>query len=234
MADELEFGGTPRDAPAERQGLLGRLTATSPEPRAASRQRLQVNYVALGLAVAGFLAVLAAHYLPWIHVQVERETTSTTVDTTTGTTMQTFDVPIGVINSWESLAYEVAVMLALALVATAFVAPGTSRRVFGGAALGLLAAQTTVLVGISSALTDGPVLGAVILSNGTVDDDAFSIGSGFYLAVLACLLLAAGVVVLLRAPHPARIKERAAEDEPIDLVVTPLPGPTVDIRSERA
>jgi hypothetical protein len=241
MADEIEWGTTPAAAaavaPVERRGWLGRLTGRAPE-RTPARSR--INPVALGLTIVAFVAVLAAQYLPWMHVDLQGTTDPGVVGVDQGSAEQgsrAYDFSIGVINSWQNVAYELGVVFCLALIATLLVTAGPVRRVLTATTLGLLAGQLTVLVGIGTAIDQGAVLGNAIQVS-EVADDNIGVGTGFVLALAACVLLAAAAVVNLRTAHPARTKDRpagaAAADEPLDLVVTPLPAETVDIRSEHA
>jgi hypothetical protein len=234
MADEIEWGAQPVSAQAERGGWLGRLTAAPDEPAGPfrpARQRSKINYVALGLAIAGFLGILAGHYLPWVHFDLTQSVDPGTVAGGTEDLARTYDFSIGVVNSWEDIAYELSVLFSLALVATVLLAAASLRRALSGAALGMLAGQLAVLVGVSSAVYQGAGLGSAIQFSS--EGDEMSVGAGFVIATVGCLLLAAAVIVNLREPRPARTNEvKAIADEPIDLVVTPLPGVTVDIRSE--
>jgi hypothetical protein len=100
----------------------------------------------------------------------------------------------------------------------------------------LLGGQLAVLVSLAVGLGDG--IGAnVPIDTSSLPDGALSLGPGYLLAVAAVGLLVAAVIVSARSGRSRRTPERQAEnasvEEPIDLVVTPLPSETVDIRSER-
>jgi hypothetical protein len=223
--DTIEWGG----AAPERRSWLGRLAAPP-----AARERL--NYVALSGAIVGFVLVLAAEYLPWIHVDLNGVDDG---NTNPATSEHIYDFPLGMVNTWQNMAYGLSVLLVLALIATLLVAAPPLRRLVAAAALGLLAGQASILVGLASSIEQGAGLGGAIEIS-SLPDNAVSVGPGFLVAVAALLVLAASVAVGVRSarsPRPQKTQnDPDAVDEPIDLVVTPLPAEpplTGDPRADR-
>jgi hypothetical protein len=106
------------------------------------------------------------------------------------------------------------------------------RRSFAAGTLGLLGGQLAVLVGLGAGLTEGAGVN-VPVDTTSLPDDAITLGPGYLLSVVAVGLLVAAVIVGGRTARSRRTPERKTQDEPIDLVVTPLPTETVNIRSER-
>jgi hypothetical protein len=230
MADDtIEWG----DSQPERRGWLGRLTAEPPADGATPKQRL--NYPALVLTVLGFLGIVAALYLPWIHVDLG---TGTTVgqDTINQAARRTYDVRFSSIYTYSALAYGLGVLLVLAGAATVLtVSAPALRRSLAAATLGVLGGQLALLVGLAGAAPEGEGLN-LPLDVSNLPAGAVSLGLGYLIAIAAIALLAASVLVAARGTQSRRTNRAAIEsvtvDEPIDLVVTPLPGETVDIRSE--
>jgi hypothetical protein len=222
-ADTIEWG----DAQPERQGWLGRLTVT---PRATGDEvrreepAQRLNYVALGLIIVGFLAVLAAQYLPWVHIDLSSLNDGTTPPPTTGT--RTYDFALGVINTWQIMAYGLSVMLLLAALAYLLVAGPATRRPAAATALGLVAGQLTLLVGMARSLQQGAGLGSPTQVT-VLPDKAVTLGFGYSTAVLAVILFLAAALLAARAPRLRRTQEATAtttdDAGPADLVVTPLP-----------
>ena len=213
-SETIEWG----DRPAQRLGWLARLTARPPaDDRSPARDR--PNYVATGLAGAGFAAVLAAQYFPWVHLDFREPNGSNTG------VVNEIDLPVGALNSWMIMVYGFEVVLVLAAVAFVLFAGPTGRRPAMATAAGLLAAQAATLVGLASSVRDAfGLLGPS--QSGALPDDAVTLQLGFLAAVLAVPLLLAAVLVTAR---PARSVSRPAapedeQEQPIDLVVTPLPG----------
>jgi hypothetical protein len=221
--DTIEWGDK---RPAARRGWLARLTAEPPGDGGAADQSRRLNYPGLVLTVLGFLAVLAGQYLPWLHVNV-----------VLGNGAPTGDVVFSAMYGTPTLTYGMSMLLVLAGVATVLAGPGPAvRRSVAAATLGLLGGQLAVLVSLAAGLGDGVGANVPIDTSG-LPDGAVSLGPGYLLAVAAVGLLVAAVIVSARSGRSRRTPERQPEnatvEEPIDLVVTPLPSETVDIRSER-
>jgi hypothetical protein len=212
--DTIEWG----DQPAQRLGWLARLTNRAPaDGQAPANDR--PSYVAMGLAGAGFAAVLAAQYFPWVHLTFVEPISSNSTSTTE------VELPLGGLNSWMIMAYGFEVVLVLAAVAFVLFGGRAGRRPATAAAAGLLAGHAATLVGLASSVKAAFGLLGPTQSSG-LQDDAVTIELGFLAAVLVVPLLLAAVLVAVR---PARSLSsgpapEAEEDEPIDLVVTPLPG----------
>jgi hypothetical protein len=228
--DTIEWGATV----AERQGWLGRLTATPPrdEAPAPRRRRLRVNYLALGFAVVGFLGVLASQYLPWMHLDFS------SLDGASSLTQREYDLPVGGVSTWQNVAYGVSLPLVFATIAALLIAGDAIRLPLAAAGIGLLAGQLTLLVGMARAIQQGAGL-ASISELTAVPRDIASLGPGYTVAVAAAGLLIVAVLIAGRAPRPARVKDEptdAAEEEEMDLVVTALPESAYrgDIHSDPA
>jgi hypothetical protein len=221
--DTIEWGDK---QPPARRGWLGRLTTEPPPDGGAADESRRLNYPGLALTVLGFLAVLAGQYLPWIHVNVAL-----------GSGVPTGDVVFSAMYGAPALTYGLSMLPVLAGVATVLSGPAPAvRRSVAAATLGLLGGQLAVLVSLAAGLSDGT--GAnVPIDTSNLPDGALSLGPGYLLAVVAIGLLVAAVIVSARSGRSRRTPERnagqATVEEPIDLVVTPLPSETVDIRSER-
>src|SRR6185437_11677437 len=132
-----------------------------------------------------------------------------------------------------ALTYGLSVLAILAGAATMLtVASPVLRRSFAAGTLGLLGGQLAVLVGLGAGMPDGAGFN-IQVDPASLPDGAITLGPGYLLSVAAVGLLAAAVIVGGRTVRSRRTPEKKTEDEPIDLVVTPLPGETVDIRSQR-
>jgi hypothetical protein len=232
MADNtIEWG----DAQPERRGWLGRLTAEPPADAARVKQRL--NYPALVLTVLGFLGLLAAQYLPWVHVDAGAGGI-VGQDANNPASQRKYDISFSSIYTFSTLTYGIAALFVLAGAATILtVSAPALRRSLAAATLGLLGGQLAVLVGLAGGLTEGAGLG-LPFDTSSLPKDAMSLGLGYLIAIVAIGLLAAAVLVGARGPQSRRTDRAAIEsvtaDEPIDLVVTPLPGETGNIRSEHS
>lgn len=227
--DTIEWG----DKRPERRGWFARLTADPPteRPDGDERARTRLNYPALVLSVLGFLAILAGQYLPWLHVNLAAIGGASGGDVV-NTTSRTTDLTFTGVYTLPALTYGLSVLAVLAGTATLLTVTSPAlRRSFAAATLGLLAGQLAVLVGLGAGLTEGAGFNLPI-DPSNLPDDAVTLGPGYLVAVAAVGLLVAAVIVGGRTARSRRTTESKTADEPIDLVVTPLPGETVDIRSE--
>lgn len=213
-SDTIEWG----DRPVRRLGWLARLTARPPaDDQGSARERS--SYVALGLAGAGFVAVLAAQYFPWVHLSFVEPSSSNSGSASD------LDVPLGALNSWMIMVYGFELVLVLAAVAFVLFGGPAGRRPATAIAAGALAAQAATLVGLASSVRDifgllGPTQAAGLR------DDAVTFQLGFLAAALVVPLLLAAVLVSVRparSPIGTTVPE-VDDEEPMDLVVTPLPG----------
>jgi hypothetical protein len=221
--DRIEWG----DKRPARRGWLARLTADPPSEGEADDSRARLNYPGLVLAVLGFVAILAGQYLPWLHLNLGA--TAANVPN---------DLPFTSMYATSALAYGLSVPLVLAGVATVLaVSAPALRRGVAAATLGLLGGQLAVLVGLATGLTDNAAGASVPVDTSNLPDGAISLGPGYLLALLAVGLLVAAVIVAARTVRFRRTTEKPAAgkpvEEPMDLVVTPLPSESADIRSER-
>jgi hypothetical protein len=136
------------------------------------------------------------------------------------------------------VAYGVSLPLVFATIAALLIAGDAVRLPLAAAGLGLVAGQVTLLVGMARAIQQGAGL-ASITEMTAVPRDIASLGPGYTVAVAASGLLIVALLVGGRAPRPARVKDEptdAAEEEPMDLVVTALPETAYrgDIHSDPA
>lgn len=230
--DTIEWGDKQRPG---RRGWLGRLTAEPPSdaPEDDERARIRLNYPALVLTVLGFVAVLAAQYLPWLHVNPTAIANTIGGDQVVIPSNHTTDLSFTAVYTLPALTYGLSVLVVLAGAATILtVASPALRRSFAAGTLGVLGGQLAVLVGLGAGLSDGAGVN-VPIDTSNLPDNAITLGPGYLVALLAVGLLAAAVIVGGRTVRSRRTRESKAPDEPIDLVVTALPTETVDIRSER-
>jgi hypothetical protein len=229
--DTIEWG----DKQPVRRSWLARLTAEPPPERAEGGQtpRLRLNYPALVLTVLGFLAVLAGQYLPWVHANLTGAASTTDGDTTVTIASRTTEFSFTAVYTLPALTYGLSVLLVLAGAATMLTLTSPAlRRSFAAGTLGVLAGQLAVLVGLGAGLPEGAGFN-IPIDPSNLPDNAITLGPGYLLSVAAVALLAAALIVGGRTVRSRRTPESKTDDEPIDLVVTPLPGETVDIRSER-
>ena len=229
--DTIEWGDKARPA---RRGWFARLSAEPPSDGSGGdeRARIRLNYPALVLTVLGFLAVLAAQYLPWLHVNPAAIAGSIGGDTVV-TTNHTTDLSFTAVYTLPALTYGLSVLVVLAGAATILtVASPALRRSFAAGTLGVLGGQLAVLVGLGAGLSDGAGVNVPIDAS-NLPDNAITLGPGYLVALVAVGLLAAAVLVGARTGRSRRTRESKTPDEPIDLVVTALPSEAVDIRSER-
>jgi hypothetical protein len=216
--DTIEWGGRPGDPP-DRPGPLNRLTARVPDDSGAPKPRLRVNYVALGLAVVGFLAALAGQYLPWVHIDLNG------LGVPNQSTPAVYDFALGAVNTWQNMAYGLTLVFGLTGLCALLVAGPAIRLLLAATTVGLLLGQVTLLVGMSRSIHEGAGLGTATALT-ALPDEAMTVGPGYTVAVVATALLLAAALLAARGPRPYR--QRADEpvqpdEEPIDLVVAPLP-----------
>jgi hypothetical protein len=221
--DTIEWG----DKRPARRGWLARLTAEPPPEGGADDSRPRLNYPGLVLAGLGFVAILAGQYLPWLQLNLGGN----------GGNIAN-DLPFTSVYAGSALVYGLSTPLALAGAATVLaVSAPTLRRGLAAATLGLLGGQLAVLVGLAAGLSNDGAGANVPVDTSGLPDGAISLGPGYLLALVAIALLAASVIVAARAARSRRTTEKPAAaktgEEPMDLVVTPLPSESVDIRSER-
>ncbi len=185
------------------------------------------------LTVLGFLAVLAGQYLPWLHLNLTAIGNSAGGDVVSNAS-RTSDLAFSGVYTLPALTYGLSVLAVLAGAATLLTVTSPAlRRSFAAATLGLLAGQLAVLVGLGAGLARGSRLqppGRPVQPARRRDHAR----TGLPGVVRRRGLLVAAVIVGGRTARSRRTTERTKRrDEPIDLVVTPLPSETVDIRSER-
>jgi len=211
--DTIEWG----DKQPQRRSWFARLTAEAPPDEGDESARARLNYPALVLTVLGFVAVLAGQYLPWLHVNLNALGFGQDASRTT-------DFSFTALYALPALTYGLSVLLILAGAATMLtVTSPVLRRSFAAGTLGLLGGQLTVLVGLGAGMPEGAGFN-VQVDPANLPDGAITIGPGYLLAVAAVALLAAAVIVGGRTVRSRRTPEKKTEDEPIDLVVTPLPN----------
>jgi len=228
--DTVEWG----DKRPGRRGWFDRLTAEPPAdgPEDDEGTRLRLNYPALVLTVLGFLAILAGQYLPWLHLNLGALAGQSNADVVTSSS-RTTDLSFTAVYTLPAVTYGLSVLAVLAGAATLLtVTSPPLRRSFAAATLGLLAGQLASLVGIGAGFSEGAGFNLPVDSS-NLPDDAFRLGPGYLLSVVAVGLLAAAAIVGGRTARSRRTKAAKTPEEPIDLVVTPLPSESVDIRSER-
>jgi hypothetical protein len=220
--DTIEWG----DKQPIRRSWFARLTADVPPDERDESPRARLNYPALVLTVLGFVAVLAGQYLPWLHVNLNAVGFSQE-------TGRKADFTFAALFTLPGITYGLSVVAVLAGAAIMLTVTSPAlRRSFAAGTLGVLGAQLAVLVGLGAGIPEGAGFN-IQVDPANLPDDAITLGPGYLLAVAAVGLLAAAVIVGGRTVRSRRTPEKKTEDEPIDLVVTPLPSETVDIRSER-
>ena len=228
--DTIEWG----DKRPGRRGWFARLTAEPPAdgPAGDEGTRVRLNYPALVLTVLGFVAILAGQYLPWLHLNLSALGSSSSGDAVS-TLSRTTDVSFSAVYTLPAMTYGLSVLAVLAGAATVLtVASPALRRSLAAGTLGLLAGQLAVLVGLGAGLKEGAGFNIAVDST-NLSADAITLGPGYLMAVAAVGLLVAAVIVGGRTARSRRTKAAKTPEEPIDLVVTPLPSEAVDIRSER-
>lgn len=187
------------------------------EPWASEPNPIRRNPFAFGLTVAGFVAALAAQYLPWWHIDASAPPTAGDGP------IAARDLIFGELTMWQVLTYSLSGTILLALVALAIAAPPARARVISGAALGWVAGHLVMLVGLLAALDRGLVFGSQI---GSVEG---TFGAGMYAALLSLLLLASAALFIAWQPRFVRAggpRQRRgfgsdrSDGEPMDLTVT--------------
>jgi hypothetical protein len=173
---------------------------------------------------------LVAQYLPWMHFEYPG------AEAPSGSEGG-LDLPLGALNTWLVVPVALTVPLVFAVIAVLVVAGDAIRVPLAAVALGLLAGLATTLVGVAQVIDEGTTYTG--LSDSTSARDFTSIGPGFTIGVAATVLLIVAAIVGARAPRARRDKDTAADDaeeQPLDLVVAPLPDSAYrgDIHSDPA
>jgi hypothetical protein len=171
------------------------------------------------VVLAGFVALLGAETLPWVHATVPGGA-GDSVDGPTSNTLY-----LAQVGPWQSTAYQLSWSVLLALVVVAAMVTGSTRRVVAAAALGWAAAQLAMLVGlVGEAARGGGLFTVPVAERGSLTPEL-----GLYAAFLALGLLMLAALLLARG-RPQRTAENAIEladrgdDAPLDLTVTSLPS----------
>jgi hypothetical protein len=215
MADDAEQVSTVEwgAIPSERQpSWMDRLAAGSvavpPEPPA---PRFRPNYLALGLAVAGFLVAAAAQYMPWIHLNGG-------LDRTAGGAAGGADLHVTSLPPGGAILYGFSLVIGLGLLGLLLFVE-TPRRLVAAATIGVLAGNALALIELSTSLE------AVTGQFTSADSSQLgSMTSGFYLG-LASLVLLVGAAFMAALPRrPRRTTENEDIEEPMELTVTGLGG----------
>jgi hypothetical protein len=207
MVSTVEWGATP----PERQTWMDRLTAgAEAAPLEPPAPRFRPNYLALGLAVVGFLVALGSQYAPWIHLANDPTRSPD------GGSAGPFDLHLASLPSSSAIVYGFSLVAALGLVGLLLFLE-THRRLVAGAAIGVLAGNALALVGVSSSME---LVTGEFNSPGAAQSGSMSIG--FYLGIAALLLLVAAVVMVVVPRRSQRTREKVALEEPMELTVTGL------------
>lgn len=162
--------------------------------RDAARARSQ--RLAVGCALAGFGALIAAELLPWAVVQLGTPGAEGEAPGGRGR----IEVGLDQIGAWPVLVYHVGWSAIFALTAAALVAGG-ARRVIAAAGIGAAGGQLALLVGLARAIGHGAgtVGGGLMIRVGEDDLPPITYAPGLYCAfaatalVLCALALSGGV-----------------------------------------
>jgi hypothetical protein len=193
-----------------------------PSPAAEAPQR-GVGPAAVAMLVVGFGLAAAAQYLPWSTVNLRAGTEENPLTGEDRNLPTNVDIDLASLNSGHVMVYLSTLALALVGIGVLVVTRGLARRAAGAAALGMLAGNALVLVGIKRAIEHVGISPYVAY---TLSEEAVHIGAGYPLAAAATAMLAAGTIVgvrgLLRPGRRARAEEPHDGTEPLELTVTPL------------
>ncbi|GAA1502981.1 hypothetical protein GCM10009827_014830 [Dactylosporangium maewongense] len=177
--------------------------------------------VGMALLVSGFVLAAAAQYLPW--ASVDLRSAAGGEDEVSGPVPASIELDLASFNNGHVIAYLVTVALALVGVGVLAATRGPVRRAAAAAALGLLAGNALVLVGLKKAIEH---VGGSALVSYRLPEETIHIGAGYPLAIAATVLLAAGVLIAARMlPDIGRrrpVDEPHDGAEPLELTVTPL------------
>jgi hypothetical protein len=219
MADDAELVSTVEwgAAPPDRQTWMDRLTTAGAEPASAPPvPRFRPNYVALGLAVVGFLVAAGGQYMPWVHIGG-----GVSQPSVTGTAAGGLDLHVSALPAGGPIVYGFSLVVGLALLGYLLFAD-TNRRIVAAATVGVFAGNALALINIST---------SVATATGDYGNGAGAttghLSSGFYLGLAAVLLLsaaacAAAVGRLSAGTRGKRSGTTADGEEPLDLTVTGL------------
>jgi hypothetical protein len=220
MADDAELVSTVEwgAAPADRQTWMDRLTTAGAEPSSAPpAPRFRPNYVALGLAVVGFLVAAGAQYMPWVHIGGSTGRTSINGNPAIGG----LDLHVSALPAGGPIVYGFSLVVGLVLLGYLLFAD-TNRRIAAAATVGAFAGNALALINIST---------SVATATGDYGTDAGAtaghLSSGFYLGLAAVLLFSAAAFVaavgrLSAGTRGRRSRTTADGEEPLDLTVTGL------------
>ncbi|MFF5231043.1 hypothetical protein [Dactylosporangium sp. NPDC000521] len=193
--------------------------APAPAPVSVSEDR-GPGPVGVALLVSGFVLAAAAQYLPWASVDMQTAAGAGDED---GPLPTSIELDLASFNNGHVIAYLATVAFALVGVGVLVATRGPVRRAAAAAALGLLAGNALVLVGLKKAVEH---FGSSALVSFRLPQETIHIGAGYPLAIAATVLLAVGVVTAARMLPDTRRRRPADEPhdgaEPLELTVTPL------------
>jgi hypothetical protein len=187
---------------------------------------------ALVLLAIGFGLAISAQYMPWGSFTLGARSGLTDEDLVLApdsTVQRSVDVPLTYLSAAHVSVYLITLAGALTALAVVLSVPtGGARRVATGIAGGLLAANVLVLVGLKSVIDH---MGSGEFSFLLVVGAESKSGPGYLLAYAAVLVLAAALVLAVRAQatgwpalrRPRRPADQPDTGEPLELTVTPVP-----------
>jgi hypothetical protein len=205
------------------------------EPASVPQERRRPNVFALGLLAVGFGLAIAAQYMPWGSFTLGNRSGLTDEDLVLApdsTVQRSVEVPLTYLSAAHVSVYLITLAGALTALAVILSVPiGGARRIATGVAGGLLAANVLVLVGLKSVIDH---MGSGEFSFLLVVGAESKSGPGYLLAYAAVLVLAAALVLAVRAPgaqvtgwpslrRPRRPADQPDTGEPLELTVTPVP-----------
>jgi hypothetical protein len=201
------------------------------EPASVPQPRRRPNVLALGLLAVGFGLAVSAQYLPWGSFTLGGRSALAEEDAIlapNSTVTRSVDVPLTYLSAAHVAVYLITLAGALTALAVVLSVTGAgARRIAGGVAGGLLAANALVLVGLKSVIDHmGNGDFSFLLVSGVNSEH----GPGYLLAYAAALVLAGALVAAVRAPSSSGplLRSRRRDDErqggePLELTVTPVP-----------
>jgi len=189
---------------------------------------------AVVLAVLGFAALVAAEVLPWTSLNtggtaVSIPQSDSDPAAVSGTLSTFSNVDLHRLDATATLAYHFGLVLVLGLVGAALMGRPGHRRTALGLALGALAAQIVMVVGIMHSFQDY-FLSLGLYARQLPPGFTTSVGPGAFCALAALALLLAALLI---SALPAQVRTRLGggpvepagdrfTDTPADLTVTPV------------
>ncbi|WP_433053780.1 hypothetical protein [Dactylosporangium sp. CS-033363] len=201
------------------------------DPDSVPSVRRRPNILALSLLAVGFGLAIAAQYLPWGSFALGGRSALADEDAVLApdaTVQRSVDVPLTYLSGAHVTVYLLTLAGALTAIAVVLAVAGpAARRIGGGVAGGLLAANVLVLVGLKSVIDH---MGNGDFSFLLMVNPQSETGPGYLLAYATALVLAAALVVAVRVPSaggllfgPRRAVDEPPTGEPLELTVTPVP-----------